>query len=78
MGGTMKFGGVAEVITKGITHGQVNGKMDGLSMAVASPTTPITSMVENNAIPPTKQMQPLYPIHEVTEEMIKEFSCTST
>ena len=31
--------------------------------------------MENNAIPPpTKQMQPLYPIHKVTEEMVEEFS----
>ena len=53
MGGTMTFG-VAEVIVKGITHGQVHVRMDGLAMEVASPTTFILSM-KNNVILPTKQ-----------------------
>jgi hypothetical protein len=42
MGGTMMFG-IVEVIVKGITHGQVNGRMDGLSMTVANPRTLISS-----------------------------------
>jgi hypothetical protein len=72
MGGTMMFG-IVEVIVKGITHGQVNGRMDGLSMAAANPRTLISSALME--IPPTKQTQPrVYPIQEVNEEIVKEFS----
>jgi hypothetical protein len=75
MGGTMTFG-VAEVIVKGITHGQVHGRMVSLAMAVVSPTTIISSM-KNNDIPPTKKTQLIYGIHEVTGEMFKEFSSST-
>jgi hypothetical protein len=75
MGSTMTFG-IAEVIMKGITHGQVHGRMDGLAMAVASPTTIISSR-KNNDIPPTKKTQLIYRIHKVTEEMVKEFSSST-
>jgi galactose-1-phosphate uridylyltransferase len=73
MGGTMTFG-IAEVIVKGITHGQVHGRMDGLSMAVANPKALISSM--ENVISTTKQTQSIYSIHKVTEEMVEQFSAS--
>jgi hypothetical protein len=50
MGGTMAFG-VAEVIVKGITHGQVHGRMDGLLMKVVHPAT-LFSPMDNTPIKP--------------------------
>jgi hypothetical protein len=74
VGGTMTFG-INEVIVKGVTHGQVHVRMDGILMKVAHPVTLFLPM-ENTSIKPTQPPRPVpvYPIHKVTEEMVKEFS----